>query len=140
MWKENKLCEVGRNLNWVFNSRCRCASLYLSTRIASKNPNSKLKTWPKTTLRLSPICHLPPPPTDVKVSGVEYLQNFAVLLKSDLNVQPGNPYWRGRISTVNLFVLTSLYQLIFVLKILLTFFTKWAILKRRSTALSLPLQ
>ncbi len=36
----------------------------------------------------------------------------------------GNPYWRGRLSTVDLHVLTSLNQLIFKLKILFTLFTK----------------
>jgi len=53
---------------------------------------------------------------------------------------PGKPYRRGRLSTVNLLVLTSLDQLIFKLKILFTFFTKQATLMRRSTVLSLPLQ
>jgi len=42
------------------------------------------------------------------------------------------------VSTVDLRVLTSLYQLIFKLKILLTFFTKQANLIRRSTVLRLP--
>jgi hypothetical protein len=41
---------------------------------------------------------------------------------------------------VDLLVLTSLDQLIFILKILFTFDTKQAILIRRSTVLSLPLQ
>ncbi len=33
----------------------------------------------------------------------------------------GKPYWRGRISTVDLHVLSSLDQLLFILKILFTF-------------------
>ncbi len=52
---------------------------------------------------------------------------------------PGNTKWRGRrLSTVDLFVLTSWDQLLLKLK---TFFlTKRATLMRRSTVLSLPLQ
>ncbi len=50
-------------------------------------------------------------------------------------------YWKGRISTtVDLLVLTSLDKLLFMLKILFIFATKQAILIRRSTILSLPLQ
>ncbi len=36
----------------------------------------------------------------------------------------GKPYWRGRLSTVDLLVLTSLNQLLLLLKILSTFVTK----------------
>jgi len=50
----------------------------------------------------------------------------------------GKPKWRGRLSTVDLLVITSLDQLLFKLKILPTFFTKQSILIRRSTVLSLP--
>jgi hypothetical protein len=46
----------------------------------------------------------------------------------------------GRLNTVDLLVLTSLDQLIFILKILFTCFTQQATLMRRSTVLSLPLQ
>ncbi len=41
-----------------------------------------------------------------------------------LTVYTGKSYWRGRLSTVDLLVLVSLYQLIFIFKILLTFFYK----------------
>ncbi len=61
------------------------------------------------------------------------------LLKSSMDM-PWNPYWRGRLSTVDLLVLTSLDQLIFILKILFTFITKQLTLLRRSTVLCLPLQ
>ncbi len=47
---------------------------------------------------------------------------------------------RRRLSTVDLLVLTSLDQLLFILKILLTFFTKQATFMRRSTVLRLPPQ
>ncbi len=46
----------------------------------------------------------------------------------------------GRLSTVDLLVLTSLDQLIFKLEILFSFLTKQAILMRRSTVLSFPPQ
>jgi hypothetical protein len=52
----------------------------------------------------------------------------------------GNPYWKGRLSTVDLLVLTSLDQLLLILPILFSFFTNKATLMRRSTVLSLPLR
>ncbi len=52
----------------------------------------------------------------------------------------GTPYKRGRLSTVDLLVLTCLYHRLFILKILFTFLTKQAFLMRRHTVLSLPLQ
>ncbi len=55
-----------------------------------------------------------------------------------LIVRAGKSYWRGRLSTVDLIVLTSLDQLLFKLKILWTFFTKQANIMRRSTVSSLP--
>jgi hypothetical protein len=45
---------------------------------------------------------------------------------------------RGKLSTVDLLVLTCLDQLIVIMKILFPFFTKRATLMRRSTVLSLP--
>ncbi len=48
--------------------------------------------------------------------------------------------WEAILSTNDLFALTSLDQLLFVLKILFTYVTKQATLMRRSTVLSLPLQ
>ncbi len=56
-------------------------------------------------------------------------------------IKPGKSYWsywRGRLSTVDLLLLTSLDKLLFTLKILFTLFKKQAILIRRSTVLSLP--
>ncbi len=52
----------------------------------------------------------------------------------------GKSYYRGRLSTVDLLVITSLDELLLDLTILLTFFTKKATLMRRSTVLSLPPQ
>ncbi len=46
----------------------------------------------------------------------------------------------GRISTIDLLVLTSLDQLLFKLKVFFFFLTKQASLIKRSTVLSLPLQ
>ncbi len=62
------------------------------------------------------------------------------MARKQLNVLSGNPYWRGRLNTVDLLVLTSLDQLIFIWKILFIFSTKLATLVRRLTALSLPFQ
>ncbi len=45
-----------------------------------------------------------------------------------------------RISTINLLILTSLDQLLLIMKILFKCFTRQAILMRRSIVLSLPLQ
>jgi hypothetical protein len=74
-----------------------------------------------------------------------YLENVGKLItrtfaKSDLGllVEPGKSYRRGRLSTVDLLVLTSLDRLLFILKILLNSFTKQATLMRRSTVLSIP--
>jgi hypothetical protein len=55
-------------------------------------------------------------------------------------VWSGKSNWRGRFSTVDLLVLTSLDQSLFILKILFTFFTKQATLIRRSTVPSLSPQ
>ncbi len=60
--------------------------------------------------------------------------------QNSLIVRAWKSYWRGRLGTVNLLVLTSLDQLLFKLKILWTFFTKQATLMRRSSVLSLPPQ
>jgi hypothetical protein len=57
-----------------------------------------------------------------------------------LSNKPVNSYWRGRISTVDLLVLSNLDQLHLKMLILFTCFTKQVILMRRSTVLSLPLQ
>jgi hypothetical protein len=60
--------------------------------------------------------------------------------KSLGRVKPGNPYWRGRLSTVDLLALTSLDQLLFIMQTLCTFLQNKATLMRRSTVPSLPLQ
>jgi hypothetical protein len=50
----------------------------------------------------------------------------------------GKPYWRGRLSTVDLLELTSLDHLVFILKRLFSLYTKQVTLMRRLTVLSLP--
>jgi hypothetical protein len=47
---------------------------------------------------------------------------------------------KGRLSTVDLLVQTSLYQLLLQLKILFTYVAKVPTLMRRSTVLNLPIQ
>ncbi len=49
----------------------------------------------------------------------------------------GNSYKRGRLSTVDLLVLTSVDQLVFILNTIFNFVTKQAILTRRSSVLFL---
>ncbi len=53
---------------------------------------------------------------------------------------PGKTYSREKLSTVDLLILTSLEDLLFILKILITFVTKQPVLMRRSIVLSLPPQ
>ncbi len=52
--------------------------------------------------------------------------------------RPGKSYRKGRLSTVDLLVLVSLNQLLSILKVLFTFFTKQPALMRRSIVQSLP--
>jgi len=52
----------------------------------------------------------------------------------------GNPYRRGRISTVDLLILAISDQLLLILKNILFFNTKQAIIMRRSTVLHLMLE
>jgi hypothetical protein len=54
--------------------------------------------------------------------------------------KPGKSCGRGRLSTVDLLVLRSLDQLLFILKILFTHVTKQPVFVRRSIVLSLPPQ
>jgi hypothetical protein len=62
------------------------------------------------------------------------------MVNSQKYALPGNFYRWGRASTVYLLELTSLDQLVFILKVLFFLFDKQATLIRRSTVLSLPLQ
>jgi hypothetical protein len=82
----------------------------------------------KAQLDLSPpkLWRIPPKP------WCEYL---------DLNVRSGNyRYWRGRHTAVDALVVTSLDEFLLLLQTFFKFFTKQAILMRRSTILSLSLQ
>jgi hypothetical protein len=66
--------------------------------------------------------------------------NTSFSYRKSILIEPGKPYWRGRLSTVDLLVLTSLNQLLFTFKIFFTLFTKQGNLTRRWTVLSFPLQ
>ncbi len=55
-------------------------------------------------------------------------------------IESGNPYWKGKIGTVDLLARASLDQLIFKLKNIFNLVTTQATLMRRSTVLSLPFQ
>jgi hypothetical protein len=54
-----------------------------------------------------------------------------------VSAYPGKYYRKGRLGTDDLLVLTSLYQLLSILKILFAYFTKQKPLMRRSIVLSL---
>ncbi len=56
------------------------------------------------------------------------------------HTQTGNAYRKGRLSTEDFPVLTSLDLLLLILKTLFTFFTKQVTLIRRLIVLSLPFQ
>jgi hypothetical protein len=56
------------------------------------------------------------------------------------SLQPGNPYWRGWLSTVDLLVPTNFDQLLMIFQTTFTFYKKQDTLMRRSIVLSLPLQ
>ncbi len=65
-------------------------------------------------------------------------QVFSYIKKSKKSrfLKAGNPYWKGRLSTVDILVLTCLGKLILILQTLFTSLHQ----NLRSTVLSLPLQ
>jgi len=74
-------------------------------------------------------------------SDTAWRRKALIHFKSKTLLKPGKTYWRERVNTVDLLVLTSLDQLLFTLKILFSFFfTKQAPLMRKSIVLSLSLQ
>ncbi len=72
---------------------------------------------------------------------IKFLPNKMISINSQGNwwVKPDKSQWGGWLSTFDLLVLISLDQIVFTLKILLSFFTKQATLMRRSTVLNLQL-
>ncbi len=70
--------------------------------------------------------------------GVRKWQNF--IIPQQPSLRTGKSYIGGRLSTIDLLVLTSLDQLGFILKILFSFLTKQATLMRSLSVLSLPPQ
>jgi hypothetical protein len=69
----------------------------------------------------------------------KFLQKRRKQERAEKVSEPGKSYWTGRLSTVDLLVLTSLEQLLFKSKILFTFLTKQATVMRRSTVFTNPL-
>ncbi len=51
----------------------------------------------------------------------ELKRNEAIVASAFVRTYAGKSYWRGRLTTVDLLVLTTLDQLIFILKILFMF-------------------
>jgi len=66
------------------------------------------------------------------------MQMITIFLGELLIVKTGNTHRRGRLSTVDLLLPTSQGQLIFILKLLVTFVTKQATLMRSRTVLCHP--
>jgi hypothetical protein len=64
---------------------------------------------------------------------------YFALISSIGHSREGKPYCKGKLSTVDLLVLTSSDQGLFMLNALLIIATKQATLMRRSTLLNLPL-
>jgi len=91
--------------------------------------------------------HQPPFKTFVMLFKISFQSLLKAFLLTDsvyslsfLIPTSGNPYRRGRLSTVNLLGLTSSYEVLLIMRTLFTFFIIPATLMRRSTVLSLPLQ
>ena len=89
---------------------------------------------------LARLTHLPAPPS---LYNIWWVNNVMFHLKVRLlpswpYPQAGNTNWRRRLSTVDHLVLTSLDQLLFILKILFIMDAKRATLMRRSIVLSIP--
>ncbi len=78
--------------------------------------------------------------TDFNSFTCRKLYSGKISKKTQSLSRPEKPYWRERLSTVDLLLLTSSDQPLLKLKVLFTFVTKQAILKRRSTVQSLPFQ
>jgi hypothetical protein len=74
----------------------------------------------------------------VKIGRGKTKRNTLKREEKEMKVNAGNSFCRGKLSTFDLLVLTSLDQLLFLLGILLIFFTKKDSLMRRSSVLSLP--
>ncbi len=65
-----------------------------------------------------PICY------NFKTQLSKLLESFSNTYFQLMIVPAGKPYWRGRLCTADLLILTILYQLIYILKISVTFLTK----------------
>ncbi len=94
--------------------------------LKTKWPEDKM-TWRQNDLK-------------TKWPSINLIWNIFFRLRQKVMEPPWNPYCRGRLNTIGLQVLASLYQLIFKLKILFTFGLNPATLMRRWIVLSLPLQ
>jgi hypothetical protein len=70
----------------------------------------------------------------------DFFDHLSNSVQSKSLVEPGNSYCRGRLSTIDLLVLTSLIQLLFLLKMSLKVFIIQPNLTRSPTVLRLSLQ
>ncbi len=131
--------------------------------LSSKTAQLKVENSAQTTFRFSPVSYRAPRvhPYNLDLHcclGCGVSDTFFCLgsgkirlsvqkLKNESTEQHGysiiiarNTYRKGRISTVDLLILPSLYQLLYILKILFDSVSKRATLIGRSTVLNLPLQ
>ncbi len=74
------------------------------------------------------------------ILSTQYKARCVTHLTVDQITESGKPYWKVRLSTIDLLVETTLDQLIFIFIISITFFTKQANLTTRSNVLNLPFQ
>jgi hypothetical protein len=87
----DKLKLRGLNLGRVFNYRCGHASTLISTCTSSKQPNLKLKTWPKTILCSLLIAFaLLGLPVAAFQKDFNCFENYPN--DQYVNIRPGNPY------------------------------------------------
>jgi hypothetical protein len=76
----------------------------------------------------------------LKHSLIDMTTKMEGLNSRETIIEARNPYWRGRFTTIDLLVLTSLDLLLFIMETLFTCLQKQATLMRRSIVLRLPLQ
>jgi hypothetical protein len=76
----------------------------------------------------------------IGVSAIYVVSNINPQVCELIEAPAGKPYWRGKLSTVDLLALTSSYQLLLIMQTSFTFYIKQAALMRRSTVMSLTLR
>ncbi len=87
--------------DWRWFGRCSCASvIFDSVHMCRPNVSRPIGVWPK-------------------VAGPYFFFKIKSFNFWNMILRPGNPYWRGRLNTVDLLPQTSLDQLLFILNLFL---------------------